>query len=143
MSGEYSKRVGEALRRVRREQRLSLQEVEGRSGQEFKASVLGAYERGERAVSVPRLWRLSHFYGVPLADLLPPDEPADDADDADDAGDADEASAEADPAAGGLVESLGLSDCEAEILRRVFTRVAAALQAGSAPSPDVSGPGCR
>ena len=37
----------------------------GRSGEEFKASVLGAYERGERAISVARLQRLARFYGVP------------------------------------------------------------------------------
>jgi transcriptional regulator with XRE-family HTH domain len=53
---------------------LSLQEVEAVSGQEFKASVLGAYERGERAISVPRLQRLARFYNVPVDQLLPPDE---------------------------------------------------------------------
>jgi len=55
-SGEaYGKAVGERLRHIRRQKRLSLQEVEAVSAQEFKASVLGAYERGERAISVPRL----------------------------------------------------------------------------------------
>ena len=42
-----------------------------RSGQEFKASVLGAYERGERAISVPRLQRLAELYDVPVDQLLP------------------------------------------------------------------------
>ena len=42
--------------------------------QEFKASVLGAYERGERAISVPRLQRLARFYNVPVDQLLPADE---------------------------------------------------------------------
>ena len=41
------------------------------SQQEFKASVLGAYERGERAISVPRLQRLARFYHVPVDQLLP------------------------------------------------------------------------
>jgi transcriptional regulator with XRE-family HTH domain len=50
---------------------LSLQEVEASSRQEFKASVLGAYERGERAISVPRLQRLAEFYQVPVDQLLP------------------------------------------------------------------------
>ena len=59
MTQEYSKRVGERIRSIRRQKRLSLQEVEASSNQEFKASVLGAYERGERAISVPRLQRLS------------------------------------------------------------------------------------
>ena len=42
--------------------------------QEFKASVLGAYERGERAISVPRLQRLARFYAVPVDQLLPREE---------------------------------------------------------------------
>ena len=52
-------------------ERLSLHDVEDRSESEFKASVLGAYERGERAISVPRLQRLARFYGVPVDQLLP------------------------------------------------------------------------
>lgn len=68
----FNRRVGELLREVRKQQRrLSLQEVEERSGQEFKASVLGAYERGERALSLPRLDRLADFYEVPIGRLLP------------------------------------------------------------------------
>lgn len=70
----YGRRVGERLRAIRRQKRLSLQEVEQISKQEFKASVLGAYERGERAISVPRLQRLARLYNVPVDQLLPPDE---------------------------------------------------------------------
>ncbi len=68
---EYGRRVGERLRAIRRQKRLSLQDVEASSNQEFKASVLGAYERGERAISVPRLERLAGFYNVPIDQLLP------------------------------------------------------------------------
>ncbi len=67
----YSRKVGERLRVIRRQKRLSLQEVEATSTEEFKASVLGAYERGERAISVPRLERLAKFYNVPVDQLLP------------------------------------------------------------------------
>src|SRR5690349_22637998 len=63
--------VGERLRSIRRQQGLSLHDVEARSNLEFKASVLGAYERGERAISVPRLLRLSEIYEVPSDQLLP------------------------------------------------------------------------
>ena len=70
---QYGRRVGERLRLIRRQKRLSLQEVEAISAQEFKAWVLGAYERGERA-SVPRLQRLAKFYKVPVDQLLPEDE---------------------------------------------------------------------
>jgi transcriptional regulator with XRE-family HTH domain len=65
--------VGERLRAIRRQKGLSLHDVEARSGLEFKASVLGAYERGERAISVPRLLRLSEIYEVPADQLLPRD----------------------------------------------------------------------
>lgn len=67
----YSQQVGERLRVIRKQKRMSLQEVEAQSTQEFKASVLGAYERGERALSVPRLDRLAQFYNVPIEQLLP------------------------------------------------------------------------
>ena len=69
---DYSIRLGERIRVIRRQKRLSLQDVEARSESEFKASVMGAYERGERAVSVPRLHRLAEFYDVPVDQLLPP-----------------------------------------------------------------------
>ena len=69
----YARRVGARLRAIRKQKRLSLQEVESSSGQEFKASVLGAYERGERAISVPRLQRLAASYNVPVDQLLPRD----------------------------------------------------------------------
>ena len=73
MAGGYARRVGERLRAIRKQKGLSLQEVEAASSQEFKASVLGAYERGERAISVPRLQRLARFYSVPVDQLLPRD----------------------------------------------------------------------
>ena len=73
-SSPYSRKVGERLRVIRRQKRLSLQEVEATSSEEFKASVLGAYERGERAISVPRLERLAKFYNVPVDQLLPREE---------------------------------------------------------------------
>jgi transcriptional regulator with XRE-family HTH domain len=73
MPTNYARRVGERLRLIRKQKGLSLQEVEATSTQEFKASVLGAYERGERAISVPRLQRLAKFYNVPVDQLLPQD----------------------------------------------------------------------
>lgn len=73
MTTTYARKVGARLRKVRKQQRLSLQAVEVSSGEEFKASVLGAYERGERAISVPRLQRLARLYNVPVDQLLPKD----------------------------------------------------------------------
>jgi transcriptional regulator with XRE-family HTH domain len=71
MSPAYAQEVGQRLRNIRRQQGLSLQAVEDQSEREFKASVLGAYERGERIISVLRLQRLAGLYGVPVDQLLP------------------------------------------------------------------------
>ena len=49
-AAKYAHAVGLRLRAVRRQKRLSLQAVEKQSAEEFKASVLGAYERGERTI---------------------------------------------------------------------------------------------
>ena len=73
-TGAYASKVGSRLRAIRRQKGLSLQDVEAASTQEFKASVLGAYERGERAISVPRLQQLARFYRVPVDQLLPGDD---------------------------------------------------------------------
>jgi transcriptional regulator with XRE-family HTH domain len=70
-AGTYAQSVGDRLRKVRLQKGLSLHDVELSSREEFKASVLGAYERGERSISVPRLQRLARFYGVPVDQLLP------------------------------------------------------------------------
>lgn len=45
--------------------------MESVTNEEFKASVLGAYERGERALSVHRLVRLAAVYDIPVAQLIP------------------------------------------------------------------------
>ena len=67
----YAEQVGERLRDVRVQRGLSLHDVEVGSEGEFKASVLGAYERGERSISVNRLQRLAIFYEVRVDALLP------------------------------------------------------------------------
>ncbi|MGH9068361.1 MAG: transcriptional regulator [Acidimicrobiales bacterium] len=66
----YGVELGTRLRAVRKQKGLSLQAVEEVSGHEFKASVLGAYERGQRRIAVPRLKRLAELYRVPLEQLL-------------------------------------------------------------------------
>lgn len=67
----YAAELGERLRNVRQQQDFSLHDVEAASDGELKASVVGAYERGERAVSVSRLRALADFYRVPVSTLLP------------------------------------------------------------------------
>lgn len=64
-------RLGEHLRRLRRQKGLSLPDVQALSQGEFKASVMGAYERGERAISAVRLAKLATLYRLPLQAMLP------------------------------------------------------------------------
>jgi transcriptional regulator with XRE-family HTH domain len=74
---DINKKVGEHLRRLRKQKGLSLLEVESMSKREFKSSVLGSYERGERAISAPRLARLAELYRLPLQVMLPGEDRAD------------------------------------------------------------------
>lgn len=68
---EYNVLVGERLRSIRLQRGLSLQDVHRETEGEFKAAVLGAYERGERSLSLPRLKSLAGHYKVPVSQLLP------------------------------------------------------------------------
>jgi transcriptional regulator with XRE-family HTH domain len=56
----YSRLVGERLRVIRRQKKLSLNDVEAQTNDEFR-------------ISVPRLERLARFYGVSIDQLLPRD----------------------------------------------------------------------
>jgi transcriptional regulator with XRE-family HTH domain len=71
LTDKFSASLGVRLRAARRHRGWSLGELESSTGGEFKASVVGAYERGERALSVQRLVRLAEIYAVPAAELLP------------------------------------------------------------------------
>jgi transcriptional regulator with XRE-family HTH domain len=70
----YAIKLGAWIRSIRHQKQLSLQDIETASDHEFKASVLGAYERGERAISVSRLQRLARFYRVPVDQMVPRDD---------------------------------------------------------------------
>jgi transcriptional regulator with XRE-family HTH domain len=66
----FSAEVGTRLRGVRRAKSLSLDDVERLSGGRWSASAIGAYERGFRNLSLPRLRELALFYDVPMSVLL-------------------------------------------------------------------------
>ncbi len=68
---DRQQQLGARLRRIRAQQGLSLAQVEERSEGRWKAVVVGAYERGDRAVTIERLAALAAFYDVPIAHLLP------------------------------------------------------------------------
>ncbi len=66
----FTTAVGQRLRAIRQAQGLSLAEVEDRSDGRWSASAVGAYERGFRTLSLPRLKALADFYRVPVGVLL-------------------------------------------------------------------------
>ena len=66
----FARTVGARLRAVRRQRGMSLADVEERSEGRWSASALGAYERGFRNITVPRLHALATFFDVPMAVLL-------------------------------------------------------------------------
>ena len=70
----FSIEVGKRLRSVRRIRGLSLDDVERESGGKWSASAVGAYERGFRNLSLPRLRDLARFYDVPMGVLLGEDD---------------------------------------------------------------------
>ena len=49
---------------------MSLDDVERQSSGRWSASAIGAYERGFRTLSLPRLHELAEFYDVPVSVLL-------------------------------------------------------------------------
>jgi len=73
----FSSEVGQRLRSVRRIRGLSLDDVEQESAGRWSASAVGAYERGFRNLSIPRLRDLARFYDVPMSVLLGEDDAGD------------------------------------------------------------------
>lgn len=76
IESSFSSEVGQRLRSVRRIRGLSLDDVERDSGGRWSASAVGAYERGARNLSLPRLRDLADFYDVPMGVILGEADPA-------------------------------------------------------------------
>lgn len=64
----FTEEVGGRLRALRSARCWSLQEVAEKSG--WSPSVIGAWERGARTISVPQLHNVAAFYDVPIEVLL-------------------------------------------------------------------------
>lgn len=62
--------LGEVLRDARRRRGLTLREASAASGDRFRPSAIGGYERGERSISVERFCDLALLYGVPADQML-------------------------------------------------------------------------
>lgn len=73
---EYARALGERLRGIRLQKGMSLHDVQQASEGTWKAAVVGAYERGDRNVTVAKLSELADFYGVPMSEILPEDDVA-------------------------------------------------------------------
>lgn len=72
-NGDYARQLGERLRKIRIQKNMSLQDVQQASEGRWKAAVVGAYERGDRNVTVAKLAELADFYGVPVSEVIPTD----------------------------------------------------------------------
>jgi transcriptional regulator with XRE-family HTH domain len=63
--------LGRRLRDLRQSLGLTLFDVQQQTNNSFKTSALGAYERGERQLTIARLAELAQVYGASAAELLP------------------------------------------------------------------------
>lgn len=61
---DFAAAAGNVLRQIRMGRSLSLRQVTVRSGGRFKPSSIASYERGERQISLERLFALADVYGV-------------------------------------------------------------------------------
>ena len=61
---DFAVAAGNVLRQIRTGRSLSLRQVTVRSGGRFKPSSIASYERGERQISLERLFALADVYGV-------------------------------------------------------------------------------
>lgn len=63
-----NERIGQKLRSIRESKNLSLSEAEIIS--QVNNKTIGAYERGEVAIQIPKLVLLLSAYGITLADFI-------------------------------------------------------------------------
>jgi transcriptional regulator with XRE-family HTH domain len=70
MPQTLAQEVGAALRRARQARRHTLRDVAQLSSAEFKPSSLASYERGDRAISIERFFRLMALYDISPARLV-------------------------------------------------------------------------
>lgn len=70
MEIEQSERIRIRIRGLRRERGLTLREFEEKSGGRIRAIVMGAYERGDRSMSLGKLIEISKVFGIELSHLI-------------------------------------------------------------------------
>jgi transcriptional regulator with XRE-family HTH domain len=67
---QHAVALGQWLRGIRHRLGLSLQAVQEKSDGRWKSVVIGSYERGDRAISTPKLIELCGFYGINPAEFF-------------------------------------------------------------------------
>ena len=67
-------RIGQELKKIRKQRGLSLSDVESFSEGRWKAVVVGSYERADRAITIGRLSALMALYQTPVSALFPREE---------------------------------------------------------------------
>lgn len=72
MSHSDSNEIRVRIRQLRRERGLTLLAFEKLSGGRIRAVVLGAYERGDRSMSLKKVIEIADVFGVELAHLMAP-----------------------------------------------------------------------
>lgn len=72
MSHIDSNEIRVRIRQLRRERGLTLLAFEKLSGGRIRAVVLGAYERGDRSMSLNKVIEIADVFGVELAHLMAP-----------------------------------------------------------------------
>jgi transcriptional regulator with XRE-family HTH domain len=70
MEIEQSERIRTRIRQLRRERGLTLRDFEEKSGGKIRAIVMGAYERGDRSMSLGKLIEISKVFGIELSHLI-------------------------------------------------------------------------
>jgi transcriptional regulator with XRE-family HTH domain len=70
MEIEQSERIRIRIRQLRRERGLTLRDFEEKSGGRIRAIVMGAYERGDRSMSLGKLIEISKVFGIELSHLI-------------------------------------------------------------------------
>lgn len=67
---DFAVEIGRALRGARKARGLTLRQVAGMSQNQFKATSVAGYERGERTISVERFLELCDVYGISAPAVL-------------------------------------------------------------------------
>lgn len=64
--------LAQRIRHIRQSRGLTLQQVSTRSKGAISAIALGSYERGDRSISVKKIFEIAELYAIPVEELFTP-----------------------------------------------------------------------